>query len=116
MRNNQGISTPMPMTAIFWDALSAGSAVTALLRAGFPDTNIYAVGVLAGRAPDLNTFLRSLGIPPADASYYNDCFQDGAVLLIIGAQVSADKRRATEVILRHGGIFPPTRELLRAAV
>jgi hypothetical protein len=116
VRNNQGISTPRPITAIFWDALSAGSAMTALSRAGFSDTDVYAVGVLAGRAPDLKDFLDSLGIPAVDAVYYQDCFQDGAVLLIIAAQVSGVRRKALDVIVRHGGILPPSCELLRTAV
>jgi hypothetical protein len=116
VRNNQVISTPGPITAIFWDAWSVGSAMTALLRAGFSDTDIYAVGVLAGHAPDLQDFLDSLGISAADAAYCNDCFQDGAVLLIVGARVSGDQRRALDFILRHGGILPPSCELLRTAM
>jgi hypothetical protein len=106
----------MPVTAIFWDALSAGSAVTALLRAGFPDTDVYAVGVLAGRAPDLRDFLSSLGIPGVDTVYYNNCFQDGAVLLIIRTETAGDERSALEVILRYGGILPPSCELRSNAV
>jgi hypothetical protein len=116
VRKNQGISTPMPTAAIFWDALSAGSAVTALLRAGFPDTDVYAVGVLEGRAPDLRDFLDSLGIPGDDTVYYNNCFQDGAVLLIIGTQSACDERSALEVILWHGGILAPSYELRSIAV
>lgn len=115
MRKKLGISTPGPLTAIFWDALSVGSAVTGLLRAGFCETDVYAVGVLAGQAPNLREFLDSLDIPAIDAAYYNDCFQDGAVLLIVGAYVSSDKRRALDVIQRHGGILPPSCERLRAA-
>jgi hypothetical protein len=116
VRNNQGLSTQGPITAIFWDAWSVGSAMTALLRAGFSDTDLYAVGVFAGHAPDLQDFLNSLGIAAADAAYYNDCFQDGAVLLIVGAQVSGDQRRALDLILRHGGILPPSCELLPTAM
>lgn len=116
MRNKQGISTPGPLTAIFWDALSVGNAVTALLRAGFSETDLYAIGVLAGHAPDLREFLNELGIPSEDAAYYNDCFQDGAVLLMVRAHVSGDKHRALHLIQRHGGILPPGCEPLRAAV
>jgi hypothetical protein len=116
VRNKQGISTPGPLTAIFWDALSVGDAVTALLRAGFSDTDVYAAGVLAGHAPDLREFLDSLDIPASDAAYYNDCFQDGAVLLIVGARASGDKRRALDLIRQHGGILPPGCESLRTAV
>ena len=107
----QGISMPMPTTAIFWDALNAGSAVTALLSAGFPDTDVYAIGVLEGRAPDLRDFLGTLGIPGVDTSYFNNCFQEGAVLLIIRSQTAFDERSALDVILRHGGILPPSCEL-----
>ncbi len=66
-----------PITGLFWEALSAGGAMTELLRVGFPDTDVYAVGVLTGSAPELSDFLANLGIPTADAVYYNDCFQDG---------------------------------------
>jgi hypothetical protein len=111
--NSSGARTLI--SAIFWEGLSAGSAVTALLRAGFSDTDVYAVGVLAGMAPDLSDFLASLGIPASDTLYYNDCLQDGGVLLIIRAHTPGDERRAFEVILRHGGIFPPSCELLNAA-
>jgi len=37
-----------PITGIFWEALSAGAAVTELLREGFPDADVYVVGVLTG--------------------------------------------------------------------
>lgn len=116
MRNNQGISTPSPITAIFWDAWSAGNAVTALLRAGFSDRDLYAVGVFAGQAPDLRNFLDDLGIPAPDAVYCNDCFQDGAILLIVGPRVSDDQRTALKLVLRHGGTLPPSCELLRTVV
>jgi hypothetical protein len=116
VRNNQGISTPSPITAIFWDAWSAGNAVTALLRAGFSDRDLYAVGVFAGQAPDLRNFLDDLGIPAPDAVYCNDCFQDGAILLIVGPRMSGDQRTALKLVLRHGGTLPPSCELLRTVV
>jgi hypothetical protein len=116
VRQNQGISAETPVTGIFWEAFSAGSAVTALLSIGFAESDIHAVGVLAGRAPDLSKFLVNIGIPFVDATYYNNCFQDGAVLLIIRPQLPYDKRVALEVIRRHGGIFPPSYELHTAAV
>ena len=116
MRQNQGISRPMPITAIFLDALNAGGAVTALLGAGFPDTDVDAIGVLEGRAPDLREFLESQGIPHVDAVYYNNCFQDGGILLIIRTPTACAERNVLEVVLRHGGILPPSCELRTAAV
>ena len=105
-----------PITGIFWEALSAGAAVTELLREGFPDADVYVVGVLTGSAPDLRDFLANLGIPTADAVYFNNCFQDGAVLLIIRIQAPRDERKALKAILRHGGILPPSYEELSTAV
>jgi hypothetical protein len=116
VRNNLGSHTPRPITAIFWDCWSVSNAATALLGAGFSDSDLYAVGVLAGRAPDLRDFLDTIGMPEREAAYYNDCFQDGAVLLVVATHVSGDQRRALDVILRHGGTLPPSCELLRTAV
>ena len=114
---NLGLSVMQrPITGIFWEALSASGAVTELLRVGFPDTDVYAVGVLIGSAPDLSDFLANLDIPATDAIYFNDCFQDGAVLLIIRIRTPRDKRRAVRAILRHGGILPPSYEVLSTAV
>jgi hypothetical protein len=107
MRNYEDIGTETFVTAIFWEPFSAGNAITALLGIGFADTDIDAIGVLEGQAPDLRGFLASLGLPPADATYYNDCFQDGAVLLVIRAQ-PPDHQIALEVMRRHGGMAPPS--------
>lgn len=115
MRKHECIDTQTPVTAIFWEGFTAGSAITALLRVGFPDTDVSAVGVLTGPAPDLRDLLASLRIPTVDTNYYNDCFQDGAVLIIVQAHTPYDRCRALEVIRRHGGFLPPSCVLLTAA-
>jgi hypothetical protein len=116
VRPNEGIDMQTPITGIFWGALSAGGAVTELLSAGIPETDIDAVGILTGSAPDLSDFLTNLGIPTPDAVYYNDCFQDGAVLVIVHTHMPSNRRRALKVISRHGGIFPQRDEVLSTAV
>jgi hypothetical protein len=116
VHENQVIDMQTSITGIFWEVLSAGGALTELLRLGFPDTDVYAVGVLTGSAPDLSVFLANLEIPNADATYFNDCFQDGAVLLIIRIHTPRDQRRALTAILRHGGVLPPSYELLTTSV
>jgi hypothetical protein len=116
VRKKQGISSQTLVTAIFWDAFGAGSAVTALLRSGFAESDVHVVGVLGGRAPDLTQFFLSMGITVVDATYYNSCFQDGAMLLIVRAQPPCDEQSALEVIRRHGGISPPSYELQTTTV
>jgi hypothetical protein len=66
------------VTGIFWEAFSAGNAVTALLCTGFGEGDVDSVGVSAGRAPDVSNCLITMGIDPIDATYCNNCFEDGA--------------------------------------
>ena len=97
-----------PVTAIFWEGLSVGEAVDRLLRVGFSDCDVSAVGVLAGRAPDLSEFFASHCIPADQSNYFNECFKDGAIVLIIRADTPSDKRRALDVVLQSGGVLPPS--------
>src|ERR1700747_1564139 len=104
---NQHVPSQQLITAIFWELFSLGSAVSALLRSGFTEADIDAFGVLSGSAPDLRGFLESVGVPRVDSTYCNECFQDGAVLLMIRTQ--AWKRHiAVDVVRRHGGCLPPS--------
>lgn len=104
----QSSNPQAPVAAIFWEGLSVGDAVTRLLNVGFSDRDVCAVGVLTGRAPDLSDFFASHCIPATDSSYFNECFKDGAIVLIIRARTAGDKRRALDVVLRSGGILPPS--------
>ena len=116
VRKNECMNTQTSIAAIFWEGLSVSSVVTALVRVGFPETDLYAVGVLTGLAPDLSDFLAGLGIPTVDTVYCNNCFQDGAVLLIVRIHRACDEHRALEVIVRHGGLLPPSSQRLSAAM
>jgi len=112
---NPKISSHLLITAVFWEVFSAGSAVTALLRIGFADADIDAVGVLSGPTPDLSGFFASLGVPRVEAAYYNDCFQDGAVLVLIRA-LPREQQIATEVVRLHGGLLSPSYQIQIATV
>lgn len=106
MRNAK-ISSHLLITAVLWEVFSAGSAARALLRIGFADADIDAVGVLSGPAPDLSGFFASVGMTRVEAAYYSDCFQDGAVLVLIRAQ-PWEQQIATEVVRRYGGLLSPS--------
>ena len=97
-------TAPGLISAVFWEPFSATSAIEALLRIGFCDSDILAVGILEGRAPDLCEFLASVGLPSLEAAYYNSCFQDGAVLLMVYLSLPANEQLALDVIRRHGGL------------
>jgi hypothetical protein len=103
---DQPISAKGIVSAIFWEGLSANSAVNALLRRGFRDRDVYAVGVLSGSPPDFGDFFSSLGISAREAAYCQECFQDGAILLVVRAHSPGDQHRALEIIRDHGGVLP----------
>lgn len=84
-----------------------GSAIEALLNSGFADADIEAIGVLSGSAFDVTGFLDNVEVPRVDATYYNDCLQDGAVLLMIRTD-HRERHTAVEVIWRHGGMLVPS--------
>ena len=115
MRQHECIDT-QTVAAVFWEGFAAGSAIGALLRVGFPEESVSAVGVLTGSPPDLSDFLSSLGIPSVDTVYYNECFKDGAFLIIVHTPTPYDRSMALEVIRHHYGTFPPGSELHNASV
>ena len=104
MRINHYTAAPALISAVFWEPFSVASAIEALLQSGFCDSDIFAVGILAGRAPDLHEFLASAGLSSPEAAYYNDCFQDGAVLLMVYLRLPANEQLALDVIRRCGGL------------
>jgi hypothetical protein len=57
MLGETGSSTPTLVTGIFCEAFGAASAIAKLLRSGFADHEIQAVGVLQGHAPAVSEFL-----------------------------------------------------------
>src|SRR5215469_7051093 len=104
MRKDGTTSQP-PVTALFWELSSLGSAIEGLLHTGFKNADIEAVGMLSGSAFDFTGFLDSVGLPKVEAIYYSECLQDGGVLLII--RIHHQKRHAAaEVVCRHGGMLP----------
>lgn len=97
------------VSGVFWDALSFGNAVATLLRWGFSDSQIETLGLLEGSSRDLGGLLNSMGISSPDAEYYNSCFHDGCILLIIRTGPFLE-RIALEIIRRHGAVLPPSRQ------
>jgi len=108
---NQHTGAQTLISAVFWEPFCAATAIETLLRSGFDDSDILALGILGGRAPDLFEFLSSTGLPSIEAAYYNDCFRDGAVLLLVYLEVPGSERIALDVIRHYGGLQPPADEI-----
>jgi hypothetical protein len=102
-RNSQTV-----ISAAFFDVFTAERAIRALTQAGFEDSELEFVGILAGRVPNLTGFCQSIGVPLQHALYYQDCFEDGGALLTIRTRQRTNEDTAVAVLKEHGGILPPT--------
>ena len=110
-------SNPAPavLTGLLWDTFGVADAIAALMRGGFSEYEIVALGVLCGRAPDLTDFLFSMGVEREKAIFYNDCFADGAMLLIVCTKPGRRARSALNIMRQHGCIVPAHKELYEYA-
>ena len=110
-------SNPAPavLTGLLWDTFSVADAIAALMRGGFSEYEIDALGVLCGRAPDLTDLLLSMGVERERAIFYNDCFADGAMLLIVCTKPGRRARSALDIMRQHGCIVPAHKELYESA-
>jgi len=115
MREDTSISPRTRIFAIFWEGLGAGKAITSLFSVGFDERDVCAVGVLIGQPPNLSGLLATMGVPAEETSYYNECFQEGAILVGVRTQTSSDERKFLEIVLRNGGVLAPSRELVTTA-
>ena len=98
------------LTGLVWDTFGMADAIAALMREGFSEFEIDALGVLCGRAPDLIDVLFSMGVERERAIFYNDCFADGAMLLIVCTEPGRRARSALNIMRQHGCIVPAPKE------
>jgi hypothetical protein len=91
---------------VFCEVFSAADAVRALNASGFEDDDIELIGVLSGRAPDLEMVLLGMGIPASHADYCNACFEHGAVLVSVRTLPTHRRKIALKLLKQHGGTLP----------
>jgi len=107
MFGETGRNSATLVTAIFCEPFSVASAIAGLLRSGFADRDIHAVGVLEGHAPAVSEFLIAIGLPSEVAAFYSECFDDGAVLLMVRVDPAHRKKIAIELLKHYGGVCAP---------
>ena len=106
---------PAILTGLLWDTFGMADAISALMQGGFSEYEIDALGVLCGRAPDLTDLLFSMGIERERAIFYNDCFADGAILLVVCTKPGRRARNALNIMRKHGCIVPAHKKLYEYA-
>jgi len=107
MFGETGRNSATLVTAIFCEPFSVASAIAGLLRSGFADRDIHAVGVLEGHTPAVSEFLIAIGLPSDVAAFYSECFDDGAVLLMVRVDPALRKKIAIELLKHYGGVCAP---------
>lgn len=104
----QNRHTKTVITAGFSEPFTAVNAIRALNQAGIDDGDIGMIGLLAGFPAESTSFWRSIGLPHEHASYFQDSFDEGGVLLIVQAREMETREAALSVLNEQGGILPPT--------
>lgn len=107
MSKTHGDGPEIVITAVFCEPFTAANAIRELMQVGFEDADIDLIGVLAGPWPNSRS-LSDIGVPAEHASYYQACFEDGGVLLIVRVRQWVKKQIASTVLEQQGGILPPT--------
>ena len=105
MAKNAGTPTSH-VSSLFWDGFEAAGALAALTRSGFTAQEVSAIGTLAGRIPDLDRFLVAMGLTPTESACFTECFDEGAVLLVVHTQKADQRDAAARLLRRYGGLFP----------
>lgn len=95
----------LPVSSLFWDSFDAAQAIADLSQSGFATEDVSAFGTLSGRVPDLDRCLLAMGLTPSESAYFVDCFDDGAVVLVVHAHEAEQRNVATRLLRRHGGLF-----------
>jgi len=105
MAKNAGIPSSH-VSSLFWDGFEAAGAMAALAQSGFASQNVSALGAISGRIPDLDQYLLQLGLTPSESACFTECFDEGAVLLVVHTDKKEQREAAARLLRRHGGLFP----------
>jgi hypothetical protein len=93
------------VSSLFWDGFDAAQAMADLSQSGFASEDVSAFGTLTGRVPNLDRCLLAMGLSPSESAYFAECFDEGAVVLVVHAHEAEQRNIATRLLRRHGGLF-----------
>ena len=93
------------VSSLFWDGFEAAQAIADLAQSGFSSEDVSAFGTLTGRIPNLDRCLLAMGLTPSESAYFAECFDEGAVLLVVHAHKIEQRNAAARLLARRGGLF-----------
>jgi hypothetical protein len=93
------------VSSLFWDGFEAAQAIADLAQSGFATEDVSAFGTFTGRIPNLGRCLLAMDLTPSESAYFAECFDEGAVLLVVHAHNVEQKTAAARVLRRRGGLL-----------
>ena len=93
------------VSSLVWDGFDAAQAIADLSLSGFATEDVSAFGALTGGVPNLDRCLLAMGLTPSESAYFADCFDEGAVVLVVHTHEAEQRNVATRLLRRHGGLF-----------
>ena len=93
------------VSSLFWDGFEAAQAIADLAQFGFSSEDVCAFGTLTGRIPDLDRCLLAMGLTPSESAYFADCFDEGAVVLVVHAHEAEQRNVAARLLRLRGGLM-----------
>jgi hypothetical protein len=104
MAKDTGNST-LHVSSLFWDGFEAAQAIADLAQSGFSSEDVSAFGTFTGRTPNLDRCLLAMDLTPSESAYFAECFDEGAVLLVVHAHNVEQRNAAARLLRRRGGLF-----------
>ena len=104
MVKDAGNST-LHVSSLFWDGFEAAQAIADLAQSGFATEDVSAFGTFTGRIPNLDRCLLAMGLTPSESAYFAECFDEGAVLLVVHVHEIEQRNAAARLLRRRGGLF-----------
>jgi hypothetical protein len=100
------------VSSLFWDGFEAAQAIADLAQSGFATEDVSAFGTFTGRIPNLDRCLLAMGLTLSESAYFSECFDEGAVLLVVHTQRLEQRNAAARLLKRRGGLFVAGRSSL----
>jgi len=93
------------VSSLFWDGFEVAQAIADLAQSGFAAEDVSAFGTFAGRIPNLDRCLLEMGLTPSETAYFVECFDEGALLLVVRARKPQQRHVAARLLQRRGGLL-----------
>jgi hypothetical protein len=98
-------NSTLHVSSLFWDGFEAARAIADLAQCGIAAEDVSAFGTFIGRIPNLDNCLLAMGLTPSESAYFAECFDEGAILLVVHVHQVEQRNDAARLLRRRGGLL-----------